>query len=207
MCHYPSHRPLHPRAESAARDHLRFYIQGECMWAFFLSLVDCYCHPEGLEWKSDSRIPFSLEECRELLDFLEKLNKEDQYLDMSSPAAHPLSQSSARTAFVSWILLHVGMFSNVTNLCRSSPNSPFFIAHHSKTVHFGLKAKPQATQVRRLGRLWSILVSFLLFWYPFYRGKCVGTVRKNSMPQYNQNEWSTYIESLASTRSTFNSVV
>ena len=73
---------------------------------------DCTCL-EGLMRKSDSQAPFTLSEGQNLLGYLDYgCNQTTDCKDsLSSPISTQLpSQSSMKTALVSWILLNVGMF-------------------------------------------------------------------------------------------------
>jgi len=107
MYRHLSHMPLRPGTEQAAREALNVYIM------------------EGLRRRSESRAPFSLEESQKLLKWLNKRDGENADFVMLSPSGNLLTQSSARTLIVSWIL--------------------FNVAYHSKAIKYGLQTKGQIT--------------------------------------------------------------
>jgi hypothetical protein len=120
MITHPSHRRLPKRAENAAREVLNFFLAGEYPNILFTQRIfDILGLIEGLRRKSDSRAPLSLEECRQLLDYLDQSSRIDPPV-RADPTNYPgFSQSTARTHLLSWILLHAGLPS-----CRL-----FFAAH------------------------------------------------------------------------------
>lgn len=91
MCRYPSHRPLPPHALSVARQ-----------------LLDCYIM-DALRRRSESHAPFSLEQSRELLEYLQKsdgMQDERSQMPRGSASSFDIpSKSASLTALVSWIML------------------------------------------------------------------------------------------------------
>ena len=71
---------------------------------------------EGLRQKSDTKAPFTLQESKELLEYLERdedvaeTQPEGNGLKTRSPPSTALipSKASAKTTLVSWVLMNVG---------------------------------------------------------------------------------------------------
>jgi hypothetical protein len=117
MYQYMSHIPLRPGAEKAARESLNIYIMGESPHYQFHSvgLLACLLGVciEGLRRRSESRAPFSLEESRKLLKWLETSDEDSANFVVLPPSGRHLSQSSAKSLVISYIMLNVGKCNNL----------------------------------------------------------------------------------------------
>jgi hypothetical protein len=119
MVKHPSHRCLNDRAEEAVEQSLHVFMMGKSLNDFLISAVlSKFEFTEGLRRRSDSRAPFSVEECRELLDYLGKRPFfRHSFTDSNaSPFTSVFMESTARTHLLSWILLHASTYFKFSSL-------------------------------------------------------------------------------------------
>ncbi|KIM73504.1 hypothetical protein PILCRDRAFT_829091 [Piloderma croceum F 1598] len=170
---YPSHRTLPTEAEEVARQSLHVFMM-EC-----------------LRLRSGSRAPFSLGECRELLDYLDKPSTPitPSVDGTAAPFSSMFVESTARTHLISWILLHA--------------------AYHNKATEYGMKTYSEyltrSLHVRAHSHsMWFMVLSFLCFGVSFIHRRHINVAQQNSELRGDQKTWPVYIESLVREWSTFN---
>jgi hypothetical protein len=112
---HPNHVPLPPNAEQEARDALTWFHLGE--YFSFRRYFETHTIIDNLRSGSRSTVPFSKQECEELLCAISQINCKVQSLYFTATPPHlSLSanlgdNSPGQTVFLSWILRVICTFS------------------------------------------------------------------------------------------------
>jgi hypothetical protein len=129
---------------------------------------------EGLRKGSASRAPFSLEECRTLLQCLDKTSSQIISNSTAPSFNSVFVASTARTHLIYWILLYAGMY---VSKYPNTVNSSFFFmfplsisAYHCKITEYGARTyseyNSRSSHVQAHS-IWFTALAFLCFGVPF----------------------------------------
>lgn len=164
---------------------------------------------EGLRLGSRSRAPFSLDECRRLLDYLEK----PENLHPSISRAPLLSEAASETHLISWILLHAGQSFKLEHPSDFLPRNTFsYVAiteiHISTTKHgVHTRHKHERSLQAYSNQIWFLSISWICFGVPFIHREHISLAQESSELRGDERTWPAYVESLVQEWSTFNLAV
>ncbi|KII89994.1 hypothetical protein PLICRDRAFT_174795 [Plicaturopsis crispa FD-325 SS-3] len=166
MTQYPAHRSLPDGAEEAARRALNCFLM------------------EGLRLRSDTTAPFSQEESKQLLNYLQT-----DYVPIGSqnipPTAGIPSESAAKTALVSWILWNAATHRGLNLYGNKAKGQEFRSPLSKKSVAF-------------------FCIATVCFGVPHNHLESIVSAHKASKLRGDNEAWPTYIKQLSAEWTAFN---